>query len=56
MDIDGDGSVPPQDAAVFARGLVPGGEQLGSLWRRVRGVVAATKYDICRLEEQLFAK
>jgi hypothetical protein len=56
VDIDGDGAVPPQDAAVFARGQVPGGEGLGTLWRSVRAVVSATKYDVTRLEEQLFAK
>ena len=52
----GDGAVPPQDAVVFARGLVPGGERLGSLWRDVRGVVQATRYDVTQLDEQLFRK
>ena len=56
VDIDGDGAVPPQDAVVFARGLVPGGERLGSLWRDVRGVVQATRYDVTQLDEQLFRK
>ena len=56
VDIDGDGAVPPQDAVVFARGLVPGGGQLGSLWRNVRGLVKATRYDITQIEEQLFLK
>jgi len=56
VDIDGDGAVPPQDAVVFARGLVPGGERLGQLWRDVRGVVQATRYDVTQLDEQLFRK